>query len=335
MSADSELLPVLACYPPGCRPRQVVSLGSAGGFSGACFWRLETDLGALCLRRWPPEHPTIERLQFIQAVLWHVRQEGFLQAPLPLETLRHAGYVQHAGHLWELSPWMPGQADYHLQPSAGRLRSALGTLARFHQAASSFPLPETAATASPGIAQRLAQVRELLSGGFQRLAGSITSGVWPALDARAGRLLELAGRTAPGVQATLADAAARSVGLQPCIRDIWHDHILYVGQRVSAIIDFGALRAENVSADIARLLGSLAGDDAQAWQVGLQAYQAVRPLSGDEHQLLVAFDRSTVLLSGLNWLRWVYQEHRQFDRPDVVLARIDANLTRLACLAGD
>src|SRR5688572_7113665 len=116
----------------------IESLGAAGGFSGARFWRFPAPSGLLLLRRWPREHPAIERLQFIQAVLWHVHQEGFSLVPLPRENSRQGGYVTHAGHLWELTPWMPGRADFHDRPSLPRLQAAFRALARFHETAASF-----------------------------------------------------------------------------------------------------------------------------------------------------------------------------------------------------
>jgi len=142
MTADSVYRRVVAAYPDDCQPQSERYLAGAGGFSGACFWRLETGRGPLCLRRWPREHPTRDRLEFIQAVLWHVVQEGFDRLPLPLETRSHAGYVCEAGTLWELTPWVRGKADYHQAPSRTKLAAAVTALATFHRAAASFPLPD-------------------------------------------------------------------------------------------------------------------------------------------------------------------------------------------------
>jgi Ser/Thr protein kinase RdoA (MazF antagonist) len=141
MAADLAHLEVLAAYPDDCRASQIEPLGSAGGFSGARFWRVSAPCGVLCLRRWPPEHPSPEQLQFIQAVLWHVVQEGFRLVPLPLSTRLHKGYVRLHGHLWELTPWMPGKADYRAHPTHQKLRAAMVALAEFHLAAATFPLP--------------------------------------------------------------------------------------------------------------------------------------------------------------------------------------------------
>jgi Ser/Thr protein kinase RdoA (MazF antagonist) len=109
--------------------------------------------------------------------------------------------------------------------------------------------------------------------------------------------------------------------------------VLFVGDEVSGIVDFGSMRPDNVATDVARLLGSLAGDDTQDWQSGLSAYQSVRPLSDDELSLVKAFDRSTVVLGGLQWLEWVYLDGRQFDNRAAVLERVDEFLRRLESLA--
>jgi homoserine kinase type II len=268
-------------------------------------------------------------LQFIQAVLWHVHQEGFPLVPLPLETTRHAGYVSHAGHLWELTPWMPGRADYHDRPSRPRLTAAMQALAGFHQAAASFPLPDAAPAPSPGICQRWEQLQELEQGGLERLRRSVNASLWPELAQRSQELLSLVPRGLPRVSALLSQALSLHVPLCPCIRDIWHDHVLFAGDEVSALIDFGALRPESVATDAARLLGSLVADDAGGWTAGLDAYQVIRPLSAGERQLVTAFDSSGVLLSGLHWIQWVFVEGRTFEAREPILARLDALLARL------
>ena len=92
------------------------------------------------------------------------------------------------------------------------------------------------------------------------------------------------------------------------------------------------MRPENVAADVARLLGSLALDDRGEWDRGLAAYAGVARLSADELSLVTAFDRSTVLLGGMQWLQWIFIEGRQFGDPNAVLSRVDEFVTRLARL---
>ncbi len=332
MTADNAYRRVLQCYPSECQPQQGSYLAGAGGFSGARFWRLQTPAGELCLRRWPREHPSRERLEFIQAVLWHVRQEGFERFPLPLETRTHAGYVCESGHLWELTPWRSGKADYRQAPSAARLRAALGALAEFHLAAASFPLPDRSPDVSPGIRERVERAQSWSPQRLRSLGEAIQPGDWPELALRARQWLTLAPLAIARIQPSLARALSLSAPLQPCIRDIWHDHVLFIGEEVSSLIDFGAMRTDNVAVDLARLLGSLAGDDRQAWATGLNAYHKIRPLSDVEHALIAVLDQANTVLGGLNWLEWIYLEGRQFENRQAVLERLDWNLPRLASL---
>ena len=118
------------------------------------------------------------------------------------------------------------------------------------------------------------------------------------------------------------NAGSIRVPLQPCIRDIRREHVLFEGNRVSGIIDFGALRLETVAGDVARLLDSLANDDLAMWQHGLAANQSVRPLSDDELTLVEAFDLSAPLLSGLNWIDWIFRGGRTFEDPAEVVRRV-------------
>jgi len=330
---------VLAAYGITCPPAEVRALGSAGGFSGAQFWKITAPAGTFCLRRWPAEHPTREQLAWIHSVLQHVARTGFLLVPLP-QPARHANtWVEHAGHLWELTPWMLGSADFRQSPTPEKLAAALHALANFHLAAANFPGGASSGV-SPGVLRRAALLDHWITGGLERLAEAIHPTLWPDLYARAGRVLCGFQAQAAAVRQSLVRAATLRVPLQPCLRDIWHDHVLFDGNTVTGLLDFGALACDTVACDVGRLLGSLAHDDRKQWGIGLAAYQQLRPLGEAERQLVAVFDRSTVLLGGLNWLEWIYVERRQFADPTAVIQRIDEILSRLewfprsACCSG-
>ncbi|MHC4407327.1 MAG: phosphotransferase enzyme family protein [Planctomycetota bacterium] len=329
MAAELDLLNVLAAYPDECRPDRIKPLGSAGGFSGACFWRVDSEAGSLCLRRWPKSHPSVDQLEFIQAVLWHVVREGFHLVPLPLATRSRKGYVAHQGYLWELTPWMRGRADYQAEPTDGKLKTAMAMLAEFHLAAATFPLPDPPGSASPGICSRLTMLRALVSGDLTRLRETVVPGVHPELEHQAEQLFELFPTAADRVLPEMIRSSAYRVPLQPCIRDVWHDHVLFDGGRVTGLIDFGSMAPDNVASDVARLLGSMAGDDGPRWQAGLESYATVRPLSETEISLVHAFDHSTVVISGLTWIDWVYRQRKVFENLDVISRRVDEILVRL------
>ena len=336
MNSLADVERVLACYPAACRPGRIEALGSAGGSSGARLWRIAAPRRLLLLRRWPREHPDARRLEFIQSAVWHVANRGLAFIAAPLRTEQGPGYIEQSGHLWELSPWLPGAADYLPERRSEKLVAALTALADFHRAAESFPLTPTAPATSPGIAERLARLQSLRSGRLAEIVAAAAScpvvSQWRELASLGPRVAALFEPAAPSVERELATAANLAVALQPCLRDVWHDHVLFEGDRVTGLIDYGAMRIESVAADVARLLGSMAGDDAAAWQIGLAAYEAVRPLSPYERRLLGVFDRSTTLLAACNWLDWVLVEGRKFADPAAVTSRVRGIVARMLAL---
>src|SRR5262245_33091233 len=96
--------------------RRVIPLENAGGWGGLRLWRAINQAGAqYCLRRWPVEHPAADRLRLIHAVLNHIAPQMPIVA-CPFRSDAGPTFVEHAGHLWELTNWLPGVADYHAHP---------------------------------------------------------------------------------------------------------------------------------------------------------------------------------------------------------------------------
>ena len=329
MTNAVDYLAVLQRYPADCRPQQTESLGMAGGFSGARFWWLETPRGPLCLRRWPSKHPSAEHLAWIHAVLGWVADHGFAKLPLPIAPGdRMPGYVRRGGHLWELTDWTPGNPDEDRPASAGRIEAAMAALGQFHRAAATFPRDEGAPLPSPGLSGRLNTLRRFVDQTDQfRVA--VDAAPPNKLRDLAEHVLDMVPRLAGGIEEELALAATKLVRLQPCIRDIHRQHVLFEGDAVSGLIDFGAMRVEAVAGDVARLMGSLAGDDAAARRLAIKAYILENPLSGVEASLVAVFDRSGVLVSPLNWIEWIFIEKRRFEPQDAVLERLEELAGRL------
>src|SRR5207237_4695271 len=127
---------------------------------------------------------------------------------------------------------------------------------------------------------------DLVAAGF-RLSGTNADPVTPWAE-RAWRIVS------DRVPQVLAILAHRDLPLpvQPCLCDVWHDHVLFTGDDVTGLIDYGAVKEDNVAADLARLLGSLVGDDRALYEMGLDAYAAVRPLAEQERQLVPLLDRT-------------------------------------------
>jgi Ser/Thr protein kinase RdoA (MazF antagonist) len=329
----SEIPAIFRNYPENCQPKRIEPLGMAGGMSGALFWRLTSLRGTLVLRCWPTEHPSPERLRFIHAVLAHAIGRGITFLPLPIRTTAGESFVHQAGHLWELTPWMPGTANYEHSPSLEKLRAAMTALAQFHVALADFSLGRQAESLSvthpPAIQRRLICLKQLAAGGIDELSRAINDATWPQLAPLARQFVAILPRAVPRAIPQLEPLVNVRLALQPCVRDIWHDHVLFTGDKVTGIIDFGAVDIDTPATDIARLLGSLMGDDSAAWQTGLAAYSETRRLSENERVAAKALDISGTILAGCNWIRWVYIDGRHFESQKRVVNRFSRLMDKL------
>ena len=314
---------------------QMKSLDATGGLSGAQIWRISTPTGELCLRRWPPEHPSLEGLQAIHGLLKHVASTGFVLVPVPLKTSCGTTYSDQQDHLWELTPWMPGGANLSSQPTSNRLSAAMLALAQFHRAAQTYRFAEDAARSapSPGLQQRLAMLQSLQQGGLRQLRQATQSA--PASDLRelAAEMLEGVDRSLNSVVSTLRQIVDVPLPLQWCLRDVRQDHLLFTGNEVTGLVDFGAVAVDSVAGDVARLLGSLVLEHPHSWQAGLDAYDRHRPLSSAERQAIVCFDQGGLLCSAANWCRWLFVESRSFPQTDAVQNQLRWIRDRLNILA--
>ncbi len=332
-----DLSLILANYPADCH---IGSAGikpvSFGGFSGSHIWQLATQRGLLCLRRWPAEYHDEAHLRWTHGVLARAFEAGFHLIPVPIEARTGGTFIDHDGCFWQLEPWLPGKADDGQPPfrpaSAARVGAAMTTLANFHRAVVTDSVNQHPAGPAPGILKRLAELHALQSGGVDRLAKTITanSRVWPELAERAPALIQAFRVAAPQTGALLDQAAQWKAKITPCIRDIHRQHVLFTGDQVTGIVDFGAMQPDHVAADIARLLGSLTVEETHLWQIGLQAYQQVQPLTEQEQHLVSVYQASGLLLAGIHWLGWIFVDGRQFENRHGVLARFDEILTRLS-----
>jgi Ser/Thr protein kinase RdoA (MazF antagonist) len=149
------------------------------------------------------------------------------------------------------------------------------------------------------------------------------------------RVLLAAPALAPPIARRLESVRTTPFRLQPCLRDIWHDHVLFEGDIVRGLIDPAACRTENVATDLARLLGSLIADDRSMWGDAVEAYRRVAHLSGAEFDLCRTLDQSGVLLSALSWLERACLQNDPAAAHPAVLDRLSRFADRLEHLASD
>jgi homoserine kinase type II len=305
---------------------QIEPLGNAGGWSGSRLWRLKDAAGReLCLRRWSLEHPTRDRLRLIHSVLSGMAFELPIVA-FPLRTAAGGTFVEHEGHLWELTHWLPGKADFHVRPTRPRLRNAMSALAKFHELAARY---QRQVGLAPTIDDCRRRMKTLRVKGWALIEQSILTLLGNALDDRRQRLFHLAQQAFARPQLVERLAAVSEVFVQPAIRDIHHDHLLFTGDDVTGIVDFGAMRIDTPLTDIARLIGSLVGDDFNARQFACDAYGELRPLTETDRLLIDLLDEIGLGFAALNWLIWLYVDRRDMGPIEPIARRLDAIIGRL------
>jgi Ser/Thr protein kinase RdoA (MazF antagonist) len=278
--------PVLARYPAA-----VAGLAWSphpGGFSGAAVWR--GDLAgrpAFALKAWPPGYPA-DRLALVHRLMADARvRAGLTFVPAVVPALSGATVVEHAGRAWDVTAWMPGAPDYRATPSDAKLAAACAAVAALHRA---WAPPTPALAPCPGVLRRLAVLADFAGRTFDTPSPLVRQGlaVLPAHAAAA--------------EAALKPWANRPLPVQPCLCDVWHDHVLFTGDAVTGLIDYGEVKPDHPAVDLARLLGDLVGDDAGAFRRGLDAYRADGGATVDT-AFARLLDRTGVVCAAIHWVK--------------------------------
>lgn len=292
---------VLNAYPAAVRPSgPIEALGGAGGTSGSRLWRYRAASGQrLLLRAWPLggpwDRPRLERIHG-----WLARSRPVGLTAIPIASLRGSAILEdQAGRWLELAPWLDGLADLRRPPPVAKLQAGFLGLAQLHRVWAGL----TIAQPSEGLAQRLAELDEWRRFGFGELKDRLK--LLPDVDEvrPARRWLTLAEPLAREIEPELRRAAASPIAAQPCLCDVHGAHLLFEGDRLTGIVDYGAMAIDNVARDLARLLAEWAGPNPEDRRQALDAYTTARPLSPLELRLIPLFERSGSLLSGGRWVR--------------------------------
>ena len=340
----------------GAKPARIRTLDrDSEGFSGAVVLRVvvqdnpQSPEVEYCLRGWPPGSLPRERLLGLHRLLEHIHKCGVTQVPVPLRSKFGTTLYAEASQFWQLEPWLPGDANFNADPSDARLRNAMTVLAQWHDAAARFEPRDSevawfksfAAANSPTVADRLDRIERFRGQDVAKLRQLLQQTTnLPPWGAEFGELVDLARRILDLFQLSSEHVAEDLLAyhdlrfrLHPCLRDVWHDHLLFEGDQVTGLIDPSAARSETPATDLARLLGSLLGDDEDRWEFAISAYRAVRPLSDREATLARVLDQSTILLSGLTWLERLFVHRLNYSNPPRVLERLRQIAVRLDRLA--
>lgn len=331
------------------------------GFSQSKIWqvglaesstvpaRVETTEGPnWCLRSWPIDEPSAPRLRWIhEQVLAVSRRCSFILPPVPLK-YQPGTFWEQDGRLWQVEPWASGRNDFHCEPKPDRLAGAMRCLAQLHQCWlvspwdsssvlfgqwDSFGSAYSVVGPSPGLKNRASQLDRLV-GTYQSIFLQAREYWRTSRDHRFGsetiwrslidRIEQHWNAQLQNCRASLERFHLSKLALGPVLADVWSDHLFFVDDQLSAIIDYGAMRVDSAAADLSRCLMSLCGQDEMARRFALQEYEAIRPLAESERAAIQVFDQSSRLLGPMHWLHWLYVERR--------MAPSEIILQRLQCL---
>ncbi|MDA0835259.1 MAG: phosphotransferase [Planctomycetota bacterium] len=324
-------------YSAGYAPKSITPIDSQQSFSGAKIYRVETAIGSFALRGWPPGQFPRHRIIGLHDLLEFLSERGIVQVAAPVRTIS-GETIWNDGHRdWHLEPWKPGNADFLVDPNSEKLQNAMISLADWHQAAVLWTPPRDSATwfsssiagPSSAITDRIMRI-DYWSGAPQvELRRALSKEPESAWTESATIVLAHFDRLAAAARVDLHRLSQVQFSRQPCLRDLWSDHVLFTGNHVTGLIDPTACRNDNVAVDLARLLGSFLGDDEPRWQEALRTYHEHRPMSAVERELVRTLDRANVLLSAMTWLDRRFLNTVTIRHPDAALKRLKMYVGRI------
>ena len=295
---------------------------SVGGFSGAIVAKIESATGAFALK----PHPIQSRDRIASA---HAFQE-FLAArtKLPIPRLLHWSsgrlhftydrvpgvrgineepqkrdtlFVQ-GDSCWELADWMPGEpvcSSGWIRDEA--LNAGIDAIAKMHAHARdwSLPWPAPSECFESGLELRARKLAVYMQSGFDRCRtqwDSIPHRRRQPILASLGRILSLAITLGSRLIGPMQHLATQPIRSHWIARDLWREHFLFEGDRLTGILDFTASKISWPGLDLVRSIGTFLLDEDPRWETAVERYQtALGERNIKLHDIRVTHRVSTVL----------------------------------------
>ena len=222
---------------------------------------------------------------------------------------------------------MPGQADLSRPPSASRIEAGFAGLAAFlkrfakarkmglePRANSSRRGDRAAAAASSTTSDPDWSETRLIPPLHWPDAGSIARSRWPPRGS---------------CSRSMRYAASLVLPLQLCLRDARPDHFLFVGDRLTGLVNFRAMGWDTVAGDLARLLTEWIGPNRPHRMAALEAFEGTLPLIKSERMAIEPSRRPTLLLGPVTLGPLAFRRSRRSRIPEAVVRGLTEGLERL------
>ena len=307
--------------------------------SGGIVFRCQFESGRQAALKRLPIDTRRDRIKEIHKVIRHAEAGGNSLVPKifstpggdPSETV----WGDRQG-LWELQQWMTGnpcdQTDLN-ETALTQITNGAAAIAQFHASVQALGTHQMPAPAVMARLKRTRDLNRLLPDAFAMtsLRGSTTEkdeanqDLALAID-DASRLLKWKWNEVQSqIIRSLGQYVERAVDVQYVLRDVHRGHVLFEGEKPSALIDFDAVRLDTTMADLARWTGSFASlkgaetsrGKNSLWNAALAGFFNKNPLkSHPEHESDARMAKdlcyATTWISLGNWLVWIVCQKRTF-----------------------
>ena len=328
LQSDQELRRIIGLYGPNFHSEQWAFASTSSGFSGAVVYRCRTGTREYALRIWPAIERSMAKLEALTRLLEDLFQQGITYvSPALRKEDGTVATISFSGRMIHIEPWLPGQPSTEISSSERKMENMMLALARLHLAAANhMPKQEHYSWLRPAHVGQSASLKYRL----QKMEHHLKTGIALEFAGQSAseqsrnfhqRLQTVFRGQAASLREELKTASRQCVPLQPVFKDLWRDHVLFMGDEVTGMIDPAAFSCDSVLTDITRLLGSVAGNDWSRWNEAIDIYQSVRLLNQTEKNLITVFDHSNLLLSAIGCFDKYMNTPLDADRSSLLLKR--------------
>jgi hypothetical protein len=110
--------------------------------------------------------------------------------------------------------------------------------------------------------------------------------------------------------------------VQTVVRDLWHDHLLFDGERLGGLVDFGTMQIDARECDWARMLGSLRVEGQVPWTWAKQIFAALPEAPAVDWTYVQWLHATGSILGWMNWIDWLFHERRHFANRAAAIERL-------------
>lgn len=291
-----------------------------GGLSGSDVWQVESPWGSFCLKCMP-EGFSVQRITAIhQAVTWR-RDAGMKCLVGYCQATSGQTFVEHDGRIWELQMWAKGEEP--LPPYTNWQKTGMfQAVARFHRILQDTPHDRSQLAKSEGVSVRLDMLRTWRKHRLQELDPRLASYEHPRRKELLSIILFAFQEYQHLLEPLLEEVGRHEYLVEQCIGDPRPENFRFENHQISALIDLGSMRRDNIALDISRLASEVSFQTPVDWQFTWDCIEVVRPLKEAEKHLAHVLDAANVVLTGLKWVQWLLLDGYSFQNEELVDARL-------------